>query len=217
MENLPQWTTVARLLRPQGRRGELLADPLTDLPSLFIAGRRVTIAGLAPPSDLTLETTIEAHWLPTGRNAGRIVLKLAGCDRITEAERLAGHDLLMLAADLPELAPDTWYVRDLLGCTLFDGPTAVGEITGVRYPVAPDGRTRLPDAAHLLEIALPQQPNPEVPGQLAGPGTEPALVPFVRAWLETVDLTARKVVMHLPSGLLTLDSASAPPTSESLD
>lgn len=191
----PQWTAVARLLRPQGRRGELLADPQSDLPSLFTAGQRVAVAGLTSPSGDPLETTLEEHWLPTGRNAGRVVLKLAGCDSITEAERLAGHDLLMPNDSLPALEPDTWFVRDLQGCTLLDGDTPVGEIVGLQYPVAADGRTRLPDAAPLLEVAT-------------HPDAEPALVPFIRAWLDDVDIENRRVVMHLPPGLLALDSSS---------
>jgi 16S rRNA processing protein RimM len=212
MENTrPQWTAVARLLRPQGRRGELLADPLTDLPGLFTAGQRVAISAPAThqnepsPDPVSLsETTLESHWSPTGKNAGRIVLKLAGCDSITAAEHLAGHELLMLTADLPALDSDTWYVRDLIGCTLFDRDTPVGAITGLQYAMAPDGRTRLPDAAPLLEVTTQT------------PEAEPALIPFIRAWLQTVDLEHRRVVMHLPPGLLALDAVSAPPGSESL-
>jgi 16S rRNA processing protein RimM len=204
MENArPQWTAVARLLRPQGRRGELLADPLTDLPALFAAGQRVAISGPAkhqsaqtPVPGSVSETTLESHWSPTGKNAGRVVLKLAGCDSITAAEHLAGRDLLMLTADLPALDADTWYVRDLIGCILFDRATPVGEITGLQYAMAPDGRTRLPDAAPLLEVTT------------QSPEAEPALIPFIRAWLQNVDLEYRRVVMHLPPGLLALDTSA---------
>jgi 16S rRNA processing protein RimM len=188
----PQWIAAARLLRPQGRRGELLADPLTDQPALFTTGRPALVDGLKTPSGSPLQTSIEGHWLPTGKNAGRIVLKLAGCDSITEAERLAGHNLLMLAADFPPLEADTWYVRDLIGCTLLDAGTPVGQITGVQYAMASDGRTRLPDAAPLLEVTQT-------------PEAEPALIPFIRSWLQSVDLEHRRVTMNLPPGLLALD------------
>ncbi len=133
------WTPAARLLRPQGRRGELLADPLTDVPGLFTAGRRVSIAATpaAPPAATpNVETTIESCWSPTGRNAGRVVLKLAGTDTISAAELLAGRDLLILTSDLPALEPDTWFVRDLIGCRLFDNTTLVGEISGIEFPMA---------------------------------------------------------------------------------
>jgi 16S rRNA processing protein RimM len=201
------WIPAARLLRPQGRRGELLAELLSDLPELFAVGRPVSLAasGTAPP----IETTLESHWSPTGRNAGRVVLKLAGVDTISAAELLAGRELLVLAADLPPLEPDTWFVRDLLGCRLFDGATLIGEITGVEYHMAADGRTRLPDAAPLLEVTGVTSPrsNPTVSSTDALSHAEPVLIPFIKSWLDSVDLERKRLVMHLPPGLVALRSA----------
>lgn len=176
---------------------------LTDLPGLFTPGHRVLLAasGTAP----AVESTLESHWSPTGRNAGRVVLKLAGVDSISAAELLAGRELLVLASDLPSLEPDTWFVRDLLGCQLFDRDTLVGEITGVEYPMSADGRTRLPDAAPLLEVTAmsnPRSNSSEIsPTDSSNPG-EPTLIPFVKSWLETVDLEKKRLVMHLPAGLI---------------
>lgn len=197
------WFPAAQLLRPQGRRGELLADPLSDLPNLFAVGRRVTVAPTA--SAPALETTIESLWSPTGRNAGRIVLKLAGVDSISAAEALARRELAVLTTDLPELEPDTWFVRDLVGCQLFDGTVPVGDIAGVEYAMAPDGRTRLSDAAPLLVVTVLSDhrgnvvPRPDS----ASDGAE-VLIPLIKAWLDSVDIARKQVVMHLPAGLLEL-------------
>lgn len=205
------WIPAARLLRPQGRRGELLAELLSDLPGLFAPGRRVSLAasGTVPAT----ETTLESHWTPTGRNAGRVVLKLAGVDTISAAELLAGRELLVLASDLPPLEPDTWFVRDLIGCQLFDGTTLIGEITGVEYPMAADGRTRLPDAAPLLEVtaAADARSNSEVSSTDTSGHPEPALIPFIKAWLDSVDLGRKRLVMHLPSGLVATESGEDEP------
>jgi 16S rRNA processing protein RimM len=201
------WIPAARLLRPQGRRGELLAELLTDLPGIFAPGRRVSLAasGTAPAA----ETTIESQWSPTGRNAGRIVLKFASVDSISAAELLAGRELLVLASDLPPLEPDTWFVRDLVGCQLFDGATLIGEITGVEYPMAADGRTRLSDAAPLLEVTgMPDaRSNPEGSATDTPSHAEPALIPFIKNWLDSVDLGRKRLVMHLPAGLVAPESA----------
>lgn len=198
------WTAVARLLRPQGRRGELLAEPLSDLPGLFDPGRQVSLA--STNSAAALETTIESHWSPTGRNAGRIVLKLVGVDSISAAELLAGRELLILSSGLPALEPDTWFVRDLIGCQLIDSGIAIGEITGVEYPMSPDGRTRLSDAAPLLEVTPFPDPqrNPETSSADRSSHPAPALIPFIKAWLEAVDLDQKRVLMHLPPGLIDL-------------
>ena len=78
-ENFSSWVVLAHLLRPQGRKGELLAELLTDFPER-LAGRKGLY--LAPPnaSD-SLEprpAEVLSTWLPVGRNRGRVVLQLAG-------------------------------------------------------------------------------------------------------------------------------------------
>jgi len=181
---------VATLLRPQGRRGELLAEPLTDLPDIFSPGRAVVLAAAGSlPKPESATRRIEAHWLPTGKNAGRIVLKLSRCESIDQAEALAGLHVLVAATEMPALDADTFFVGDLLGCTFFDGESQAGTIVDVEFPTGPDGRKRLEDAAPLLAVELKA-------------GEEPVLVPFVRAWLESVDVAGKRVAMHLPAGLL---------------
>ena len=204
------WVPLARLLRPQGRRGELLADSLSDLPDIFAADRELVLAPpdvKTPPSNApTLR--IEEHWFPTGKNAGRVVLKLSGCDSISAAEALAGKQLLIPAGDLPALDPDTFFVGDLVGCTVYNAATPIGTIVDIEFATGPDGRTRLEDAAPLLavQLTLPTPPPAEAP--------EPTLIPFVRAWLDSVDIPARRVTMHLPEGLLTtLDTPEGPSAS----
>ena len=199
------WVPLARLLRPQGRRGELLADPLSDLPDIFAADRELVLAApnTSVPAPGASTIRIETHWFPTGKNAGRVVLKLSGCDSISAAEALAGKQLLIPAGDLPTLDPDTFFVGDLVGCTVYNAATPIGTIVDIEFATAPDGRTRLEDAAPLLavQLTLPTPSTAEAPEPLDPP--EPVLIPFVRAWLDSVDIPARRVTMHLPEGLLT--------------
>jgi 16S rRNA processing protein RimM len=196
------WFPIARLLRPQGRRGELLAEPLSDLPGLFAANRELLLApanSTTPPPN-ALPVHIEEHWLPTGKNAGRVVLKLSGCDSISAAEALAGQQLFIATDQLPPLDPGTFFVGDLLGCTLYDAAspnTPAGTVTDVEFATGPDGRTRLEDAAPLLSIEQT-------------PGADPILVPLVLAWIDTIDIAARRIVMHIPEGLLTPQEGLAP-------
>jgi 16S rRNA processing protein RimM len=183
------WIAIATLLRPQGRRGELLADPLSDVEGVFSAGRSVMLMGKTTAGKQVKEPrTLEEHWRPTGRNASRIVLKLSGCESINDAEALAGLQVLIAADEMPELDEDTYFVGDLVGCAFFDGDEPAGKIIDVEFPVGSDGR-RLEDAALLLVVEVAE-------------GEETVLVPFVRAWLKHVDVEERRVVMHLPAGLL---------------
>ncbi len=197
------WITAAKLLRPQGRRGELLAEPHIDN-TVFTPGRRVWLGNDGSVPEASAARDLESAWEPTGRNAGRIVLKLGGVESISDAEALAGQFLLLPVADLPALEDETFRVRDLIGCALYDGDTLAGTVIEVQFPVGPDGRTRLTDAPDLLAVARPSDEG--------DPDAEPTLVPFVRAWLVNVDLQAKRINMQLPPGLLadaeadTLDS-----------
>jgi 16S rRNA processing protein RimM len=206
------WFPIARLLRPQGRRGELLADPLSDLPGLFDNQHDVVLAAAdgSLPAPGATPLRIEEHWLPTGKNAGRVVLKLSGCDSISAAEALAGQQLLIARSQLPALDPGTFFVGDLLGCTLYNitlqSPAGepVGTVVDVEFATAPDGRTRLEDAAPLLAVELLTHT----------PSAEPVLVPFVLAWIDAVDIAARRITMHLPDGLLEASEGGIPPTAD---
>ncbi|MGA7157331.1 MAG: ribosome maturation factor RimM [Acidobacteriaceae bacterium] len=183
------WFPIAQLLRPQGRRGELLAEPLSDLPGLFEPHLDVLLGANGTPAPNAVPLHIEDHWLPTGKNAGRVVLKLTGSDSISDAEALTGQQLLIATTNLPALDPGTFFVGDLLGCTVYDGPTPIGTIVDIEFATAPDGRTRLEDAAPLLSVELT-------------PNTDPVLIPFVLAWTDAVDIAARRITMHLPDGLI---------------
>ncbi len=193
------WIAVARLMRPQGRRGELLTEPMTDLPDIFVEGRAFGLGNSQATQPIKTQMTLEESWQPQGRQAGRLVLKLAGVDSISEAEALAGQQLFLRESDLPALAPDTFLVRDLVGCALWDEDHAVGTVVGLEFPIGADGRTRLAEAADLLVVApLAVAPSFD---QSPDDAAEPVLVPFVQAWLVAVDLAARRITMRLPPGL----------------
>ena len=202
-----EWVVIAHLLRPQGRRGEILAEPLSDLPDIFATVCQLFMAAAkeASPPEGSSPVHIQEHWYPTGKNAGRIVLKLSGCDSISDAEALAGHDLLIASSQLPTLEADTYFVGDLVGCTLEDAGRAIGTIVGVDFPTGPDGRTRLEEAAPLLAVQLAvaaEQHESEAHANSDVELAEHVLIPFVRAWLDAVDIQGRRVLMHLPQGLL---------------
>jgi 16S rRNA processing protein RimM len=214
------WFPIARLLRPQGRRGELLADPLSDLPDLFGANREVVLAAAnaGTPAPGAGKLRIEEHWFPTGKNAGRVVLKLSGCDSISAAEALAGQQLLIASDQLPALDPGTFFVGDLVGCTLYNaatptsGTVAVGTVVDVEFATGPDGRTRIEDAAPLLAVEL-SRPVQATAGPDDPEAAEPMLVPFVLAWIEDIDVAARRITMRLPDGLVDASDGLAPPST----
>lgn len=187
MEPSDEWFTLAGIVRPQGRRGEVLADLLTDFPGQFTGAAELC---LFRPDGSRSPATVESHWMPTGRNAGRIVLKLAGVDSITDAERLAGCKVQLRQSERVPLEEHTYYVTDLVGCTLQQGGEEVGRVVDLHFPLNSEGR-RLEDAASLFVV---RKAN----------GDE-VMVPFVNDFVEEIDTTAKIIRMKLPDGLLELN------------
>ena len=193
----PSWVVLARLLRPQGRKGEVLAELFTDFPERFEDRKRVF---LAPPDFAGVESAarsaeVVSFWLPVGKNQGRIVLGFAGVDTISDAELLAGLEVIVPAEERVALDDDATYISELIGCTLYDGAAVVGIVADVQFPATADGGRRLEDAAPLLVVT-------------SSDGDE-ILVPFVRAFLVAVDAEAKRIDMVLPVGLVDVNRSGA--------
>ena len=195
-ETSAAWTVLAHLLRPQGRKGELLADLFTDFPERFEDRRHVFLAkpGFSGPESAARAISIVHHWLPVGRNQGRIVLSFEAIDSIEKAEALAGLEVLIPDEERVELDEDEEYISDLIGCTVFDGPTPIGVITSVDFPSTPDGTRRLSDAAPLLNVQT--EAGDEI------------LIPYVQSFLVTLNVEQKRIEMTLPAGLLDLNKQS---------
>ena len=190
------WTTVAHLLRPQGRKGELLAELLTDFPGRFKDSPAVWLAkpGFTGGADQARALTVCGFWLPVGRNQGRIVLHFEGVDSINAAEELEALDVLIPTAERMELEDGAEYIDELIGATVFDGEIALGTVEAIDFPTTPDGGRRLPDAAPLLTLVTTDG--------------EEILIPFVQAFVVKVDTAAGRIYMTLPEGLAELNKGS---------
>jgi 16S rRNA processing protein RimM len=191
---LEPWLLLAHILRPQGRKGEVLADLFTDFPDRFNTNPRVYLAppGFTGPEDQARTAQVLSFFLPTGRNQGRIVLHLAGFDCITQAETLAYLDILVPHQERVEPEEDASFISDLVGCTVYDHDVPVGTVADVHIPTTPDGTRPLEDAAPLLVVLSPT-------------GAE-ILIPFVKAYLAALEPEEKRILMRLPPGLLEINS-----------
>jgi 16S rRNA processing protein RimM len=203
MESPLQWIVLAHILRPQGRKGEVLADLFTDFPERFDQHPRVWLAPLGfadraviePAAGAAAESVeVASHWLPMGKNAGRIVLQFAGTDSIEKAEHLAGKDVLVPLTERMPLEPGAAYVSDLIGCTVYDRGQPLGLVESVEFPTTSDGSRKLEEAAPLLAVKAP-----------AG---DEVLIPFAKAFLQEIDLAAKSIRMALPEGLAEINRAA---------
>jgi 16S rRNA processing protein RimM len=177
-----QWVWLARIRRPQGRKGEVFADILTDFPEKFEERRRLWLLTEAASSAFQRQVELIAHW----PHKGGIVLHFSGTDSISAAETLAGLIVAIPLAERAPLAEDEVYVGDLIGCTLVDvaGETqvAVGQIEDVDRSAGPVALLVVHGAA----------------GEV--------LIPFAKSYLRNLDLAGKRVEMALPEGLVELNA-----------
>lgn len=111
---------VARVLRPQGRLGEVRVEPLTDDPRRL---RELSECWLVPP-DGGERRAVEAVRFP----GGAPVVKLRGVASIGEAEALVGRLLSIPRTAVRPLPSGRFYAFELAGCQV---RTPAGEVLGV--------------------------------------------------------------------------------------
>jgi 16S rRNA processing protein RimM len=190
-ETAQEWVWLARISRPQGRKGEVFAKILTDFPEKFADRKQLwLLPGSAAPKPVQRpalptaprEMELTAHWL----HKGGVVLHFAGVDSISAAETLAGLVVAIPLAERAALDEEEVYIGDLLGCVLVDvapaEPLTLGEIEDV-------DRTAGTVALLVVHGAA---------GEI--------LVPFAKDYLRNINLEARRVEMALPEGLVDLNA-----------
>ncbi|WP_260740080.1 ribosome maturation factor RimM [Tunturiibacter lichenicola] len=195
-ESAPAWIVLAHLLRPQGRKGEVLAELFTDFPERFEEQTRVFLAptGFKGEEAKARLAEVVSFWLPVGKNDGRIVLHFAGVDTISDAESIAGQDVIVPREERLPLDDESVYISELIGCTVYDGTMSIGVVEDVQFATTADGARRLTDAAPLLAVA--SRDGDEV------------LIPFAKAFLVKVDTEGKRIEMTLPDGLVDVNRSA---------
>ena len=159
---------IGRVVKPQGRRGEVLVHPFSDRPDRFPALRKAVV--IAPGGE-TREVRVTSSWPHKGRH----VLKLEGVDSIDEAERLRDCELRIAAQELAPLPEGSYYHYELTGLHVADG--AGGEV-GVVEEVMETGA-----GAPILVIRGAEGET---------------LVPFAVDFVKTVDLAGARIIIERP-------------------
>ena len=185
-ETNDEFITLARVVKTQGRRGEVAAQVHSDVPERFAAGMK--LFALPKAQELNAEGSrreleVEDLW----PHKDLLVVKFRGVDSISEAEPLVGAELQVPSAQRAKLEVGWNYVSDLVGCMVLDRSREIGRIEDVQFGAG---------EAPLLTVA-----------NAAGKKFE---VPFAEAYLEAVDVKQRQVRMNLPEGLLEINAPLTP-------
>jgi 16S rRNA processing protein RimM len=184
-ETSGEFVTLARVVKTQGRHGEVATEVHSDIPGRFSPGMKLFALGgsLVEAEDARRELEIEDLW----PHREFTVLKFAGIDSISDAEALVGAELQVPGSQRAKLSPGWTFVSDLVGCAVFDHGHEIGHIEGVQFGAG---------EAPLLIVAAEGKKFD---------------VPFAEAYLEGVNAAQRQVRMNLPEGMLEIN---APMTAE---
>jgi 16S rRNA processing protein RimM len=172
-----EFITLARVLKTQGRRGEVASEISSDIPDRFAIGMKL----LALPRDSAgrRELVVEELW----PHKGLLVLKFAGIDSISDAETLIGCELQVPRSQRSKLQAGWNYVSDLVGCAVLNHGREIGRLEDVQFGAGEAPLLIVRDAANrLLEV------------------------PFAEAYLDGVDVEQKQVRMKLPDGLLEVNA-----------
>jgi 16S rRNA processing protein RimM len=113
---------IGRFVKPQGRHGEIVTEPLSDQPERFTSLKHVFVE---TDDGGTREEQVTAVW----PHKGRYVLKLSGVDSIDAAERLRGRHVGLPESEIPALPAGTFYHHQLRGLAVTDeAGAALGQI-----------------------------------------------------------------------------------------
>ncbi|MGB1078740.1 MAG: ribosome maturation factor RimM [Candidatus Nanopelagicales bacterium] len=173
---------VGRIGRPHGVKGAATIEVRTDDPDkrFAVGARLLTDSGL----DLTVAS---ATW-----HSGRLLVTFEGYDDRTAVEQLRNA---LVSVDRPADErpedPEEFYDSDLEGCeVVLDGGDSGGDSDGDS-----DGSV----IGVVREVS-------HLPGQdllvVATPDEREVLIPFVSAFVPQIDVSAKRIVITPPEGLL---------------
>jgi 16S rRNA processing protein RimM len=159
---------IGRVVKPQGRKGEVAVEAFSDRPDRFPSLKTVHVAGDAGAAR-PLE--VESVW----PHKGRFVLKLRGIDSIDAAETLRGLEVRIGEEELAALPAGSYYHHQLKGLAAVDEDG--GALGTVHDVLETGGEAPVLSIRHL--------------------GAE-TLVPLAESFVRSVDLERGRIVIARP-------------------
>lgn len=175
------YVAVARIIRPQGRLGEVACEMLSDFPERYRNLGQIFLQAASGPARAA---RVEKAWL----HKGNVILKLAGVDSINQAEELRGDWVMVPRAERVPLSGNAYYVSDLAGCRV------QAQRDGQWIEIGTVGEVEPTGGAPLLHVMAA--------------GGEEILIPLAQEICRSVDVEAGIIRIDPPGELLELNADS---------
>lgn len=170
MSDEPDFVLIGLVRRAHGITGEVYVEPVSDITERYKMLKDVLVRQGNEVREVGVDSV---RW--KGRYT---VIKLHGVDDRTAAESLRGAHLGVRKADVFPVPKDTYYIFDIVGCTVFGGSgRRVGVVDEVLRMPANDVMVLTTDSGE-------------------------ALIPIVKSVVKRIDLAAKTIEIDEIEGLL---------------
>ena len=111
--DLTGFVVIAKIIKPQGNRGEVAAEIWTDFPERFQFVKDVLVQR---PQQQPQSLQVESFWF----HKNRVIIKFFGVDNRSTAEGLRDYEVTIPESQRMPLKEGVYYQDDLLNCVVKD-------------------------------------------------------------------------------------------------
>jgi 16S rRNA processing protein RimM len=189
----PRWILLARILRPRGNKGEVVAELLTDFSSRFSNVKQIY---LRKENHEPRVAELRHFWID--RNHPEMgIFHFAESASISSAENLRGYQVLLPFEQRVALPAGQYFVTDLIGCTVFELPDQPAKLSSPACGIeeAPRVLGSVSDVFFTGEIVegTPILQVETAYGEL--------LIPLAQDICTHIDVVQKRIEVKLPEGL----------------
>ncbi|MCJ7666228.1 MAG: ribosome maturation factor RimM [Actinobacteria bacterium] len=162
--------------KPHGIKGELNVMMVTDYPNTILKGSRLFM-------DQKCSVPVEVAGIRCKKLKGREVsiVKLAGIDDRSAAERLKGKDLYRSGGEAPVLEDGQFRIDELTGCRVFlSGGTPIGRVEDVEVLASNENLAVFIDNNKIT---------------VSGIVKNILYVPLIEDYIDNIDISGKKIII----------------------
>lgn len=165
------YITVGKIVNTHGRRGLLKVLPMTDFPGRFSEMNELLVLRHGSREKVHIERSFQHKKF--------IIMSLQEISDMNAAEGFKGALLQIHRDQLTELPGDSFYIFDIIGCSVFD---MQGNFLGAITDVIQTG-------ANDVYVAEDQKRR------------QPLLIPALKTVVRRVNIPEKRIDVELPEGL----------------
>jgi 16S rRNA processing protein RimM len=192
------WVQVARIIRPRGNKGEVLAELFTDFPTRLSSRLQIFLRHAQnEPRAIGLQN----FWVDRNHPEHGI-FHFEGCSSIDAAEKLRGLEVLIPIADRVKLPAGKYFVSDLIGCSVFENPVANAKLSSPACAMEEALRV----VGTVRDVFFPGEGTAGTPLLQVQTAAGELLIPLAEDICRSIDVAARRIDVTLPDGLSELNT-----------